>query len=104
MRRYQLFEFLDQPWLPSRLRGAATAYLTAAHATTPFPALWAGKMVQVLKDCELDQIVDLGSGSRRADAPRYERDGSAGAQAQGDIDRSASGAIREWESITGRIR
>ena len=63
MRRYQLFEFLDQAWLPTRLRGAATAYLTAAHATTPFPALWAAKMARVLKDCGLDQIVDLGSGS-----------------------------------------
>lgn len=63
MRRYQLFEFLDQAWLPARLRVAATAYLRAAHAATPFPGLWAEKISRVLEDCGRDQIVDLGSGS-----------------------------------------
>jgi hypothetical protein len=63
MRRYQLFEFLDQPWLPGGLRSAATRYLTAAYKTTPFPALWAQKVARVLKECGIDRIVDLGSGS-----------------------------------------
>jgi hypothetical protein len=41
MRRYQLFEFLDQSWMPQRLRDAATRYLNAANRITPFPVLWA---------------------------------------------------------------
>ena len=63
MRRYQLFEFLDQAWLPLRLREAAAAYLAAAYKTTPFPALWAGKIARLLEDRGADRIVDIGSGS-----------------------------------------
>jgi hypothetical protein len=63
MRRCQLFEFLDQSWLPDRLRVAATGYLTASYATTPFPARWAGILARVLDDCGLDRIIDIGSGS-----------------------------------------
>ncbi len=63
MRRVQLFEFLDQSWLPGRLRAAATRYLTAAYATTPFPALWAAILARVLEQCRVDRIVDLGSGT-----------------------------------------
>ena len=63
MRRVQLFEFLDQSWLPGRLRAVATRYLAAAHATTPFPALWAAILARVLEQCRVDRIVDLGSGS-----------------------------------------
>lgn len=63
MRRYQLFEFLDQSWLPNPLRSAATRYLTAAYATTPFPALWAAKLVRVLEECRFDRIIDIGSGA-----------------------------------------
>ena len=63
MRRCQLFEFLDQPWLPLRLRLAATLYLNKAYETTPFPALWAHHTGNVLRECGLDQIVDVGSGS-----------------------------------------
>jgi hypothetical protein len=63
MRRYQLFEFLDQPWLPDRLRAAAANYLKAAYATTSLPELWAEIIVGVLERCRLDRIVDLGSGS-----------------------------------------
>jgi len=63
MRRYQLFEFLDQPWLPDRLRVAATGYLTASYATTPFPARWAGMLARILDDCGLNSIIDIGSGS-----------------------------------------
>ena len=63
MRRYHLFEFLDQPWLPVRLRAAATNYLRAAYKITPFPTLWAEIIVGVLEQHRLDRIVDLGSGS-----------------------------------------
>ena len=63
MRRFQLFEFLDQPWLPGALRAAAANYLTAAYRTTPFPALWAEKIASVLERSGLGRIVDIGSGS-----------------------------------------
>ena len=63
MRRYQLFEFLDQAWLPNRLRLAITGYLTAAYAPTSVPAFWAEMLVGVLEECGLDCIVDLASGS-----------------------------------------
>ncbi len=65
MNSIQLFEFLDQSWLPGRLRAAATRYLTAAHATTPFPAFWAAILARVLEQCRVDRIVDLGSGNGR---------------------------------------
>jgi len=63
MRRYHLFEFLDQSWLPEQVRAAATRYLNAAYGTTPFPALWAAVIARVLGECGADQIVDIGSGS-----------------------------------------
>lgn len=63
MRRYHLFEFLDQPWLPEQLRAAATRYLNAVHVITPFPALWAAVLARVLGECRVDHIVDIGSGS-----------------------------------------
>jgi len=62
MRRYQLFELLDQAWLPVRLRRAGAEYLKAAHGTTALPALWAATIVRVIERCRLHQIVDLGSG------------------------------------------
>jgi hypothetical protein len=63
MRRLHLFEFLDQPWLPGRIRAAATLYLVAAYRITPFPALWAAQVARVLEECRLNQIVDLCSGA-----------------------------------------
>jgi hypothetical protein len=63
MRRYQLFEFLDQSWLPHRLRVAATGYLTASYAYTSFPARWAGVVARVLDDGGTNRIIDIGSGS-----------------------------------------
>ena len=63
LRRYQLFEFLDQSWLPDPFRSACTSYLTAAYATTPFPALWAAILVRVLGECRIDRIIDIGSGT-----------------------------------------
>jgi hypothetical protein len=63
MHRYQLFEFLDQDWLPARLRTALTRYLVAAYKTTPFPRLWAEIIARVLGECGETRIVDIGSGS-----------------------------------------
>ena len=63
MRRVQLFEFLDQSWLPGRLRAAVTRYLTATYATTPFPVLWAAILARALDRCQSGRVVDLGSGS-----------------------------------------
>jgi hypothetical protein len=63
MRRYHLFEFLDQSWLPQSLRIAMTEYLSAAYRITPFPKLWAQRLTGVLSDMGNDRIVDLGSGS-----------------------------------------
>ena len=61
MRRVQLFEFLDQSWLPGRLRAALTRYLTATYATTPFPALWAAILARALDRCPSGGVVDLGT-------------------------------------------
>jgi hypothetical protein len=63
MRRFQLFEFLDQAWLPIPFRAAATRYLEAAYESSPYPELWAKILARVLKDCALNRIVDVGSGS-----------------------------------------
>jgi hypothetical protein len=63
MRRVQLFEFLDQSWLPGRLRTAVTRYLTATYATTPFPVLWAAILARALDRCQSGGVVDLGSGA-----------------------------------------
>lgn len=63
MRRLQLFEFLDQAWLPLPIRTAAARYLEAAYRTSPFPALWAAKLARVLREFGVHQIVDIGSGS-----------------------------------------
>ncbi len=63
MRRYHFFELLDQVWLWAKLRRWATSYLAASYRLTPFPALWAGMLAQVLDKCGCDRIVDLGSGS-----------------------------------------
>jgi hypothetical protein len=61
--RRHLFEFGDQSWFPARLRDALTSYLVAAYRITPFPKLWAQQLAQVLTECGLDEVVDLGSGS-----------------------------------------
>src|ERR1700722_1125542 len=63
MRRVQLFEFLDQSWLPGWLRTAVTRYLTATYATTPFPVLWAAILARALDRCQSGRVVDLGSGA-----------------------------------------
>jgi hypothetical protein len=63
MRRAHLFEFDDQPWFPSSLRGAMTSYLAAAYRITPFPKLWAERVSKLLHKDGVNEIVDLGSGA-----------------------------------------
>ena len=63
VRRRHLFEFGDQAWLPAKLRDAMTSYLATAYRITPLPRLWAKQLAQVLAECGLDEVVDLGSGS-----------------------------------------
>ena len=61
--RLHVFEWLDQPWLPSPLRDAMRRYLAASYRTTPLPGLWAQPLAQLLRDTGESQIVDLGSGA-----------------------------------------
>jgi hypothetical protein len=63
MRRLQLFEFGDQPWLPPTLRDAMTAYLAAVYKVTPFPSLWTDRLAPLLSANASNEIVDLGSGA-----------------------------------------
>ena len=63
MRRLHLFEFGDQAWFPHRLRAAMTSYLAATYKITPFPKLWTDLLADVLAECGLQDVVDLGSGS-----------------------------------------
>jgi hypothetical protein len=63
MKRLQLFEIEDQPWLPAAFRDAIRRYLAAAWKMTPLPHLWAKRLMSLLDSTGLDQIVDLGSGS-----------------------------------------
>ena len=63
MRRFHLFEFNDQPWLPQILREAETAYLVAAYRLVPLARDWAGKMLSTLRPGTRMEIVDLCSGA-----------------------------------------
>jgi hypothetical protein len=63
MRRLHLFEFGDQPWLPSILREAETAYLVTAYRLVRLPFAWAEKMVSALRPGDHLQILDLCSGA-----------------------------------------
>lgn len=61
--RIHLFEWMDQPWLPSPLRDAMRRYLAASYGATPLPALWAGPLATLLRETGATHIVDLGSGA-----------------------------------------
>jgi hypothetical protein len=63
MKRRQLFEIEDQPWLPAAFRDAIRRYLAAAWRMTPLPQMWAKHLLSLLDSTGFDQIVDLGSGS-----------------------------------------
>lgn len=61
--RLQLFEWLDQAWLPAALRDGMRRYLAASYASTPLPDLWAEPLAALLHDTGETRIVDLGSGA-----------------------------------------
>ena len=63
MKRRNLFEFGDQPWLPAFLRDAMTDYLATAYRLSPLPGVWAEVIERVLKETGSEEIVDLCSGS-----------------------------------------
>jgi len=61
--RLHLFELNDQPWLPSSIRNALTAYLNVAYRSTPFGAMAAQQVATLLARTDSNKIVDLCSGS-----------------------------------------
>ncbi len=61
--RLHLFEFNDQPWLPSIVRNALTAYLYVAYRSTPFGAMFSKRIATLLTLNGSNRIVDLCSGS-----------------------------------------
>ena len=58
-----MFEFGDQPWLPSLLRDAETAYMSAGYRLLPLSQRWAEKISTVLRLDKPAEILDLCSGS-----------------------------------------
>jgi hypothetical protein len=62
MRRLQLFEFEDQPWLPRQLRDHLTEYLQYQITAYRLYAPVVGKLKQALEAAGCRQIVDIGSG------------------------------------------
>lgn len=60
--RLHLFEFNDQPWLPSIIRNALTGYLYAAYRSTPFGGMFAERIATLLNLSGSNRIVDLCSG------------------------------------------
>lgn len=66
MRRRQLFEIEDQPWLPSWVRDAMTEHLSGvfvATAVAPLHVAVAERLAAVLERAGTDHLVDLCSGS-----------------------------------------
>lgn len=61
--RLHLFEFNDQPWLPTVWRNALTAYLYAAYRSTPFGGMFAKQVSALLQATNSNKIVDLCSGA-----------------------------------------
>ena len=61
--RLHLFEFNDQPWLPTIWRNALTSYLYAAYRSTPFGTLFAKQVAALLHATHSNKILDLCSGS-----------------------------------------
>jgi hypothetical protein len=68
-----LFEFNDQPWLPSIFRNALTAYLNVAYRSTPFGGMFAQRVAALLTLTGSNKIVDLCSGSGGPIAIVYEQ-------------------------------
>jgi len=62
MRRFHLFEFEDQPWFPSVIRDAGTAYLELMARLARIGEVMAPVLERALKRADQDQIIDLCSG------------------------------------------
>lgn len=61
--RLQLFEFLDQPWLPEPLRRGETDYLRVVlDRVRPYDSV-APQLAELLRTAGTDQVVDLCSGT-----------------------------------------
>src|SRR5262245_12415348 len=66
MRRVQLFEWEDQPWLPRVLRDFMTDHLRYTHSEAmrrPVNAAIAARLADVLVRSRASQIIDLCSGA-----------------------------------------
>ncbi|MFP8874533.1 MAG: hypothetical protein VCB42_08385, partial [Myxococcota bacterium] len=62
MTRLHLFELEDQPWFPSVLRDAGTAYLRHMFEMTGHAALMVPTLAEALAAAKTRRIVDLCSG------------------------------------------
>ena len=62
MKRLHLFEFEDQPWFPSVIRDAGTAYLRHMFEMTGHAALMVPTLTEALAAAKSRRIVDLCSG------------------------------------------
>lgn len=63
MKRIQLFEFEDFNWFPSWLRTCMTNLIVILQKMMGVPEVLAGLIAEVLRKKNLNNIVDLGSGS-----------------------------------------
>lgn len=66
MRRWQLFEVEDQPWLPRWVRDAMTEHLAGVFvdaSVAPLHAAVAERLADALERADADRLVDLCSGS-----------------------------------------
>ena len=63
MKRIQLFEFEDFPWLPSTIRACVTRLIMVFHRLIGSPQVIAGMIRRMKEDLDFKQVVDLASGS-----------------------------------------
>jgi len=62
LRRFQLFEILDQRWCPQAVRDGATDYLEHITNTTDIYSSVRGRLLQSVRDSGSHEVVDLCSG------------------------------------------
>ena len=63
MKRIQLFEFEDFHWFPTSIRSYMTSLIVHLQRKLGIGEVLAGLIAEVLKENEITQIVDMGSGS-----------------------------------------
>jgi hypothetical protein len=61
-RRHQVFEFGDQPWLPSIFRDGIRGFLDCTHRVMGYYKPWASILAEVLRTTGQREIVVLGGG------------------------------------------